>query len=150
MTRINTLDPANLTDQHLLAEYRELPRVFSLVALAIAAGKPLTGPARYTMGAGHVRFFYSRTDYLSARQAAIIAEIIRRGYNPTHREAPAPIGPPSAWMPDAADVEVNLCRLRERLREAPRAGFYTFWGRAVGADFYDAACPPIFAALKNT
>ena len=37
MTRINTIDPANLTDQHLMAEARELPRVFALVMSALVA-----------------------------------------------------------------------------------------------------------------
>lgn len=47
-----------------------------------------------------------------------------------------PIGPPSGWAPDAADVEVNLERLRERLKAAPRPGFYTWRGAPVGPDFY--------------
>ena len=37
MTRINTMPPEHLTDQHLFAEYRELPRIFALVLLARAA-----------------------------------------------------------------------------------------------------------------
>ena len=137
MTRINTIDPANLTDQHLMAEARELPRVFALVVSAIAAARSLEGPARYTMGTGHVRFFYGKTDYLHARQTALIAELLSRGYNLTHRTAPAPIGPPSHWQPDANDLLTNLARLRARLRGAPREGFYTFRGAPVGADFYD-------------
>lgn len=137
MTRINTIDPAALTDQHLMAEARELPRIFALVLSALAAARSLEGPARYTMGTGHVRFFYTRTDYLHARQTALIAELLARGYNLTHRTAPAPIGPPSHWKPDATDVQVNLARLRARLRGAPREGFYTFHGAPVAPDFYD-------------
>lgn len=30
MTRINLIPPAQLSDQHLLAEYRELPRIFTM------------------------------------------------------------------------------------------------------------------------
>lgn len=135
MTRINTIPPAALTDQHILAEYRELPRIFALVAAAIRANKSLEGPVRYTMGAGHVRFFYTRTDYLSARQTALIAELLSRGCNLTHREAPVPITF-SGWAPDAADIEVNLARLRERLKAAPRPGYYTHRGVPVGPDFY--------------
>ena len=137
MTRINTIDPAALTDQHALAEARELPRVFALVVSALAAARSLEGPARYTMGTGHVRFFYGKTDYLHARQTALIAELVDRGYNLTHRTAPAPIGPPSHWQPAETDVQVNLARLRERLRGAPREGFYTFRGAPVAPDFYD-------------
>ena len=116
MTRINTIPPADLTDQHLFAEYRELPRIFALVLLALRANRPLTGPDRYTMGAGHVRFFYTRTNYLSRRQSAIIAELIDRGYQLSHLEAPAPLDD-STWEPDEQDVQVNLARLRERLHK---------------------------------
>lgn len=137
MTRINTIEPSALTDQHLMAEYRELPRVFALTVRA----RSFKAPVCYTMGAGHVTFFYTRTDWLSRRQSAIIAELLDRGYQLTHREAPAPIGPPSGWEPDERDREVNLVRLRERLRAAPREGFYTYRGVPVGMDFYDRVKP---------
>ena len=38
MTRINCIAPALLNNKHLLAEYRELPRVFGLVKKAIKNG----------------------------------------------------------------------------------------------------------------
>lgn len=37
MTRINVVDPRDLTDEHLFAEWRELPRVFTLAAGSPAA-----------------------------------------------------------------------------------------------------------------
>ncbi|ENT03393.1 hypothetical protein C038_02848 [Brucella sp. 63/311] len=39
MTRINCIPPAELTGPHLVAEYRELPRVFALVRAAIQRGE---------------------------------------------------------------------------------------------------------------
>jgi hypothetical protein len=137
MTRINTIAPALLTDQHLLAEYRELPRIFALARAAIARGIVI-GPDRYTLGRGHVLFFYSRTDWLSTRQAAIIAELLDRGYHLAHTQAPDPVPGcgVSGWTPDAADVALNLARLRDRLHAARRP--YTHRGAPVGRDFYDA------------
>ncbi len=135
MTRINTIPPSTLTDQHLLAEYRELPRIFALVLLACAANRPLTGPDRYTMGTGHVRFFYTRTAYLSRRQSAIIAELVSRGYQISHLEAPAPLDD-STWEPDEQDRQVNLARLRERLHK-PGAR-YTHRRAPVSQLFYGA------------
>lgn len=41
MTRINLLPPAQLADQHLIAEYRELPRIFTLVKSKLQSQKPL-------------------------------------------------------------------------------------------------------------
>ena len=38
MTRINGIPPQELTGPHLVAEYRELPRIFALVRAAAARG----------------------------------------------------------------------------------------------------------------
>jgi deoxyribonuclease (pyrimidine dimer) len=131
LTRINTIPVDRLTDQHLLAEYRELPRVFALA-------RPLTGRERrdtYTLGAGHVLFFYERTGFLARRQAAIIAECLDRGFDIQHRTAPDPIpGLDADWFPTAADHAVSLSRLRDRLAERP--GFYRHRGVPVAPDFY--------------
>lgn len=133
MTRINTIDPVRLTDQHLMAEYRELPRAFRLAARATS----FKAPVAYTMGTGHVLFFYERTDYLSMRQGAIIAELLSRGFDIQHHIPPEPLrGCKSGWMPDARAQRVCLERLCERLASAPRPGFYTYRGVAVKDDFY--------------
>lgn len=135
MTRINVVPPETLTDQHLLAEYRELPRVLPLAAAAVRRGIVL-GPPRYTLGKGHVTFFYSRTDYLVGRHTVIVMELLRRGYNLSRPEplvAVAGCGE-SKWQPTERDILVNLERLRERLRSQP--DFYTHYRRPVSADFY--------------
>lgn len=148
MTRINVVDPSELADSHLLAEYRELPRVFALAEDAlfrvahtiadreldipparmasVAADRVRTSaPSAYTLGAGHVRFFYSRTGYLSRRQSAIIAECLRRGFNLTHRTAPPPVpGLDDDWTPTPEAIEINRARIAERI--ATRPGFYRF------------------------
>ena len=41
MTRINLVPPKELTDQHLMREYQELPRIVGLVRKAIHRGKSL-------------------------------------------------------------------------------------------------------------
>lgn len=129
MTRINVIPPADLTDQHLLAEYRELPRVFTLAAAAAARGDA-PAPAAYTLGAGHVRFFFRRTLYLHRRQAEIIRELLDRGYALAHTAPPEPLDD-GDWTPDEAAVAANLGRLREKLAAPPRPGFYTLRGVAV-------------------
>lgn len=141
MTRINVLPPKVLTDQHLLAEYRELPRAFGL---AQKAGPNTIAPSAYTLGAGHVRFFYSRTGFLTKRQQAIIQELLHRGYNLTHRVAPEPIeGQDADWEPDDEARETSLPRLRGRL--AKPCAKYTYFGKPVSTMFYgptsDEAAP---------
>ena len=141
MTRINLIPPADLTDQHLLAEYRELPRALPLAAAALARGD-LSGPPRFTLGTGHVRYFYPRTHWLCARHADLTAELLARGVNLTPREPLRPLDLPDLrWQPSAADVDLSLDRLRERLAERP--GWYRYGGQAVGADFYGDPMPTL-------
>ena len=114
MTRINCVPPEELTARHLLAEYRELPRVF-----ALARPDP-NAPTAYTLGPGHVRFFYSRTGYLARRQAALIAECRRRGFNVAHTTPPAPIpGLDADWTPTPEALAINRARIAERIAAKP-------------------------------
>src|SRR5690606_7841170 len=82
MTRINCVPVQELSGPHLVAEYRELPRVFALARKAAARGV-VEPTACYTLGKGHLRFFYTRLGYLVRRHAELIAEMKRRGYKPT-------------------------------------------------------------------
>ena len=78
MTRINLVPPAELCDQHLLAEHRELTRIPN----AVAKGKfHLQGqPADYKLGSGHVRFFFDKLAFLLQRYDALHAECRARGF----------------------------------------------------------------------
>lgn len=64
MTRINCVPVQELSGPHLVAEYRELPRVFALVRKAALRGS-FSQPETYTLGKGHVLFFYTRLEYLA-------------------------------------------------------------------------------------
>lgn len=126
MTRINTIPVTTLTDAHLLAEYRELPRVFALAL----DGRPT--PPRYTLGAGHMRFFLPHLGWLGRRHADLTRELLARGYNLTpHPPLPTDGGD---WEPSDADHALNLARLHERTVNGKREP--TFWGRTVSRDFY--------------
>jgi|SRR5690606_3044651 len=122
MTRINCIPPQQLSRAHLVAEYRELPRIFALVRAAIQRGEKPTDPRNpqvYTLGRGHVRFFYPRLGYLVERQQAIIAEMIARGYNPSFRSTDhllegIPADWCSNWQPTEDAVAINCARISER------------------------------------
>jgi hypothetical protein len=82
MTRINVVDPAELLSPQLLAEYVELPRVFTLAAKASKTGKwKLKQPQAYTFGPGHLLFFYDKLSWLSRRHKLLVRELKKRGYN---------------------------------------------------------------------
>ncbi|MDM7851798.1 pyrimidine dimer DNA glycosylase/endonuclease V [Pseudochrobactrum kiredjianiae] len=127
MTRINCIPPQELTGPHLVAEYRELPRIFTLARAAIERGeKPddPRNPRSYTLGKGHVRFFYPRLGFLVKRQQALIDEMLRREYQPSYRTTEHLIENIPAlwcadWQPDEAAIALNKARIAERLNKAP-------------------------------
>ena len=123
MTRINCIPPSELSGQHLVAEYRELPRIFALVRAAVARGErpdDRRNPSQYCLGAGHVRFFYGRLGFLAKRQAALVAEMLTRGYRPGFTETERLLdGFPEAWcqdwQPTPEAIAINRARIAERL-----------------------------------
>ena len=80
MTRINVgIPPAELVDQHLLAEHREIKRIPN----CIAKGKyNMDGiPDKFKLGKGHVKFFYNKLLHLKRRYMRLYEECIKRGFN---------------------------------------------------------------------
>lgn len=123
MTRINLVLPSIMTRGHLLAEYRELPRVFAYVEAAHLRGlKPdtLPGvPSRYVLGRGHVKFFYDKLRWLVRRQCHLVIEMKRRGYRPAYSDPYSLVcGIDDCWFndwkPESSDVMTNLRRLMDR------------------------------------
>lgn len=83
MTRINVgIRPSELPDKLLLAEHREIKRIPNVVK----SGKfSLEGqPFNFTLGKGHVKFFYDKLTYLQSRYISIYQECINRGFNVTN------------------------------------------------------------------
>lgn len=66
MTRINVgIPPRELTNKHLTAEHREIKRIPNAVKTGKA--KMVGIPAQFTLGTGHVKFFYNKLGYLRQR-----------------------------------------------------------------------------------
>jgi deoxyribonuclease (pyrimidine dimer) len=123
MTRINCIPPEELVNKHLLAEYRELPRIF---ALARGVDKP---PKAYTLGTGHMLFFYDKLTFLVNRQQLIINELLKRKFNLAHTDASDLLAHhmknggnlPSKlwndWEPTPEAILISRARINERLAE---------------------------------
>ena len=79
MTRINgTIPPAALCYQHLVAEYREILRTTALATKNPVDSSKL--PQNFTLGTGHVKFFYDKLKYIHVRFNQLRQELLNRGF----------------------------------------------------------------------
>ena len=81
MTRINVVPEDTLTNKHLSGEFHEISRVFNLVRKAIARPTPVVIPEHYTLGRGHVTFFYDKLSYISERYIRLALELSYRAWS---------------------------------------------------------------------
>jgi deoxyribonuclease (pyrimidine dimer) len=97
MTRINVVNPSELSRQHLVAEYREITRLpGNLNAWINRKSKPPSFdeiPSEYKLGTGHVKFFFNKFKYLEKR----VDKLYYNDYNPTEEA-----------------IEINRQRIKER------------------------------------
>jgi len=115
MTRINCGIPVKeLTNKHLLAEHREIKRIPNL----IKKGKyNLTGqPQNFTLGKGHVKFFYDKLKYLLKRYEEIHKECIFRGFN-VNNYSNAWDGLPIHMMNDYEPTDNDIAIVKKRIYE---------------------------------
>ena len=131
MTRINLVPVWELADQHLIAEWRELPRIFGLVKKKLDEGKPIIISENYTMGTGHVRFFYDKLLFLQKRHQALVKEAQKRGFKITLTKKISLKSFPKEYcqdfIPSELDLKISQQRILEKLQAKP--GFYTFYGK---------------------
>ena len=124
MTRINVgIKPQELCRQHLLAEAREIKRIPNVVAKGKFNLK--NQPKTFTLGTGHVKFFYDKLGYLKQRYEEIYAECVERGYNVTYFGDAWNNIPPSLmsdYIPTEQDRQIVLARIQERLKEMNKDG----------------------------
>jgi deoxyribonuclease (pyrimidine dimer) len=116
MTRINAgIPPRQLSRQHLIAEHREIVRIPN----TIKSGKAnISGiPEQFTLGKGHVKFFYNKLRYLHKRYEQLYKECMKRGYNMTYFGKSFEDLPPGLYhdyKPTKQAIALILERIKER------------------------------------
>lgn len=123
MTRINLVPVNELTDQHLMAEYRELPRVFGAVRKRLSNKQDFKDiPLNFCLGSGHVKFFYDKIGFLFLRQNDIINECFKRGIKITNTHvdtADIPLCFMNNFFPSENDIALSRQRLAEKIAMKP-------------------------------
>lgn len=119
MTRINCgIPPAELTDKHLLAEHREIKRIPNTIKSGKAVIKDI--PETFTLGRGHVKFFYDKLRYIHGRYLALYSECKKRNFNVTFYSdsfKSLPIELYNNYQPTDRDRQIIRERIKERLTQ---------------------------------
>lgn len=127
MTRVNVIPVKELSDQHLIAEYRELPRCIKQEMDTSFA------PESYCLGIGHMLWARKHGAYLLKRHLDICFEMDFRGFhrnmvwdahNKLLNESCSLGGflhedEFNDYQPTRADIKLNRARIVEKYRMKP-------------------------------
>ena len=138
MTRINLVDPNELSDQHLVAEYREIFMVGPALQRSLKSPNwnktKETLPKEFTLNGGHVKFFYNKGKYLQKRYKELIEEMKNRGMNPdpsrTFKREQWPDELYNDWQPDDQELAIVRQRIQERIEQKPN---WYRWSNSISA-----------------
>ncbi|MBO7696914.1 MAG: hypothetical protein J6T10_30155 [Methanobrevibacter sp.] len=130
MTRINVIPVEELSDQHLIAEYRELPRALKWKGLDIS-----NAPDKYCLGVGHIKWGRKHWVFCFNRYKELVKEMEYRGFNPLFKEPPLDgINTDSYgyYIATPEDYKLNIKRIKERYLMKP--DWYR-WTKRVKPDY---------------
>lgn len=128
MTRINVVEPSELNNKHLMGELHEITRVYGLVRKAqdrkinkYNFKDKIKQPSAYTMGAGHVYFFYDKLGFITQRYYDLNQEAIKRNFNVNPIDKEQLVSGIQEWwfgeyQPTQEAMEINRKRINERLQ----------------------------------
>ncbi len=127
MTRINLIKPSELSDQHLIAEYREIFMVGSALQRSLNSKNwketKENLPTEFTLNKGHVKFFYNKGKYLHQRYLDLIEEMLKRGMHPNlerrFKKEQWPDKLYNDWKPTAKDIQLIRKRIQEKINLKP-------------------------------
>ena len=133
MTRINAnIRIQELTDQHLLAEHREIKRICNRYSARISKGVPVSQEGKsFTLGTGHEIFFLDKGEFTFSRYRSIYEECLDRGFNVTdfshlwdcyHEQVDAHWE--NAYTFSAFDNDVIRYRIAKRILESKQVPRY--------------------------
>lgn len=130
MTRINSaINVRRLTDEHLLAEHREIKRLPYCLGKAIASGSVKSIPEKFTLGTGHVLFFLNKMEFVWQRYCEIYTECNQRGFSVDwyHNNF---VGLPreysNGYTPTNEERKLLIKRISERIIQSKKKAWHYF------------------------
>ena len=135
MTRINIVPVEELTDQHLMAEYREIFMIGSALQISLKSKDwdPKRIPKKFTLNTGHVMFFYNKGKYLYNRYEQIKEELTKRNFkldkSRLFKVTQFPTEYYNDWEPTKEDQAIVWQRIEERIQEKPE--WYRHYGVSI-------------------
>lgn len=128
MTRINLVPVTSLMDEHLLAEHRELKRIPSMIRQGRVSFEGI--PENFTLGTGHVKFFYNKLGFLQSRYEALYNECLKRGFQvQNYVENFTGIPESLFWdfLPNNEHMHISEERIQEKIKAKPE--IYHYYGK---------------------
>jgi len=133
MVRINLINPKNLADQHLVAEYNEI-----LMLAGHVRKFPLikNQPKNYCLGKGHINFFKNKLKYLKKRHEKIKFEMKQRGFkiDKSLNLIDYEISLRKDWKANDNDKEIIKNRLIDKIKLKPF--YYRYYGIKMSKEFF--------------
>jgi len=123
MTRINVVPVKELCDQHLLAEHREMTRIPNNLLKGRLKYDYKDRPTDYVLGAGHIKFFTNKLQWLNDRYDQVHAECLRRGFNVTYKFRTHDLKEKfdfRSWKVTANAKKINRERIEIKMPKKPR------------------------------
>ena len=128
MTRINSAIPVqHLTDEHLLAEHREIKRLPYCLERSLKSRSKRRIPSEFCLGTGHVLFFLDKMKFISRRYKELYAECYKRGFTVTDYSSNfelISLEYLNDYEPTNNERELLIKRITERLKNSPKLSWH--------------------------
>jgi deoxyribonuclease (pyrimidine dimer) len=133
MVRINLIEPRQLSDQHLIAEYDE---ILMLISYIKKYNNIDDLPKDYGLGKGHMKFFKDKLLYLKKRHELLKKEMKKRGFKArkTISLTGFSVKNKKDWTPHDKDFKIIKARISEKLRLKP--DYYRYYGEYKTLNFF--------------
>lgn len=126
MTRINLVPVRELTDQHLLAEHREIKRIPNTITSWRYNLENISN--KFVLWVWHIKFFYDKILFLHKRYIELYKECLKRWFKIEDYSNSFYIWEPclyNDYKPTEEAIQISKKRIKEKLTEKPL--FYRYY-----------------------